>query len=281
MELANVKAEISASAKKEADMEIEIAKKRMQSEIASSQKKAAAEQELMVQNLQAEASGAKETNKELRQQLTELMQNLREERKAKENAELEMQKKLSENESQIREEATKSADEKYRLKLAENEKKLSDTQKALDEAQRKAAQGSQQLQGEILELDMENAFKDAFREDDIEPIGKGVKGSDIRQVVKNNHGAGCGVMLWEIKRTKSWKDEWIGTIKSNLLDAKANTPIIITNIMPKHITEDIGFMNGVWICKPELAIVLASLLRKGLIDVHVQKTLGTRPRHKG
>jgi hypothetical protein len=261
------------AAKKSAEAEIEIARKKFEAEARASQKKASAEQELEMKALEEDAASEKKANKELREKLSELMTELREERKAKENAELEMQKKLTAEEGKIREDAAKVADEKYRLKLAESEKKLADTQKALDEAQRKAAQGSQQLQGEILELDMEDLLRDSFRDDEIEPVAKGQRGSDIRQVVKSQRGTECGVILWEIKRTKNWTEGWIQTIKTNLRSAKANLPVIVTNVMPKQVDGDIGNVNGVWVCKPPLAVILATLLRKSLLDVGLQKAL--------
>jgi hypothetical protein len=258
---------------KEAEAELEMAKKRLESDALQMQKKASAEQEMLIKKLQDDAASAEESEKKHREQLGELMQSLREEKKARENAELEAQKKLAEEETKIREAATKEADERQRLNLAARDKTIADLQKSLDEAQRKAAQGSQQLQGEVLELDFEKALADAFRDDGIEPVAKGVKGGDIRQVVKSRSGVNCGVILWEIKRTKNWTDSWIAKLKTDLRNEKANIPIIITEVMPKQITEDIGQYDGVWICKPRLAIMLGTLLRKGLLDVGRQKAL--------
>jgi hypothetical protein len=258
---------------KEAEAELELARKKLASEAASEAKKSAAEQERTMTALREDAEAAKADGRAMREQLTELTKALREEKKAKENAELEMQKQLTHEANKIREEVQKSADEKQRLNLAAKEKTITDLQKALDEAQRKAAQGSQQLQGEIMELDLEEALAGAFRDDDLEPVAKGVKGGDIRQVVKNARGVICGVMLWEIKRTKNWTDGWIPKLKEDLRSEKANVPIIVSEVMPKQITEDMGFLNGVWVCKPQLAIILATLLRKGLLDAGVQKTL--------
>ena len=229
--------------------------------------------EAKMKDAQDEAAADKKDNQELRDQLKLLMQQLRDSNKAKENVEIEMQKKLVEEEAKIREAAEKTADEKQRLNLAARDKTIADLQKSLDEAQRKAAQGSQQLQGEIMELDLESAMTDAFRDDDIEPIAKGTKGGDIRQVVKSTRGSVCGVMLWEIKRTKNWVDGWIPKLKEDLRNEKANIPIIVTEVMPKSITDDIGTLNGVWICKPNTAIVLATLLRKSLLDAGLQKAL--------
>lgn len=249
------------------------AAKSIQAVEAKAHAEAAAKVDLKFQTMQKDAEETKKDNEELRKQLTAVMQDLRESKKAKENAELEMQRRLTQEEGKIREEATKIADEKQRLNLAAKEKTITDLQKALDEAQRKAAQGSQQLQGEIMELDFESALANAFRDDLIEPVAKGTKGGDIRHTVKSARGTVCGVMLWEIKRTKNWTDGWIAKLKADLLAERANIPIIITEVMPRQIIEDMGTMDGVWVCKPQLAIALATLLRKGLLDVGMQKAL--------
>lgn len=226
-----------------------------------------------IKDMQDEAVADKKDNQELRDQLKLLMQQLRESNKAKENVEIEMQKKLVEEEAKIRESAERTADEKQRLNLAARDKTIADLQKSLDEAQRKAAQGSQQLQGEIMELDLESAMTNAFRDDDIEPIAKGTRGGDIRQTVKSPRGTLCGVMLWEVKRTKNWVDGWIPKLKEDLRNEKANIPIIVTEVMPKSVSDDIGTINGVWLCKPNAAIILATLLRKSLLDAGLQKAL--------
>lgn len=256
--------------KKESDQNLA---KLITQEKAKAQAEATAKTSLKLKQLQDESEEDKKENKELREQLTSLLQELRESKKTMANAELEMQKKLSEEESKIREQASKEADEKQRLNLAARDKTIADLQKSLDEAQRKAAQGSQQLQGEIMELDLESAMANAFRDDDIEPIAKGTRGGDIRQVVKSPRGTVCGVMLWEVKRTKNWVDGWIPKLKEDLRNEKANIPIIVSEIMPKSISDDIGILNGVWICKPNTAIILATLLRKSLLDAGLQKAL--------
>ncbi|HSD56058.1 MAG TPA: DUF2130 domain-containing protein [Candidatus Saccharimonadales bacterium] len=283
-ELAKVKADAAEAAQKQLrgekellekqnQDELDLAKKRLEAELESRQKKANLEQELFVKTLKEDAESAKETNRQLHEQLTELTKALREERKAKASVELEAEKKIAAEEAKIREEASKAADEKQRLNLAARDKTIADLQKALDDAQRKASQGSQQLQGEIMELDLEEALANSFRDDDIEPVAKGIKGGDIRHVVKSPRGTQCGVILWEIKRTKNWTDSWIPKLKEDLRSEKANVPIIVTEVMPKQIEEDMGVLHGVWVCKPRLAIVLATLLRKGLLDAGLQKAL--------
>lgn len=110
-------------------------------------------------------------------------------------------------------------------------------------------------------------------DDDIEPVAKGTKGGDIRHTVKSPRGTVCGVMLWEIKRTKNCVDGWVPKLKEDLRAEKANIPIIITEVMPKQVTEYMGVFQGVWVCKSQLAVILGTLLRKSLLDVGLQKAL--------
>jgi len=254
-----------------ADLEIE--KKKIEQQLTNQQRKQTADQESLIKQLRDDAEAEKSASKELREQLTELTKELREARNAKENAELLAQKKIADEEARIREEVQKTADEKQRLNLAAKEKTITDLQKALDDAQRKAAQGSQQLQGEILELDLEQALENAFRDDTITPVAKGVNGADISHTVCSQSGIECGVILWEIKRTKNWTDGWIPKLKADLRSAKANIPVIISEVLPKQMETDMGQVEGVWVVKPKLAIVLATILRKGLLDVGRQKAL--------
>ena len=226
-----------------------------------------------LQRMKEDSEADKQEKTEIRGQIKELIEQIRELTKAKNNAEINAEKKLLEKENIIREEAKKNATDEQRLNLAAKDKTITDLQKALDDAQRKAAQGSQQLQGEIMELDFERALTDAFRDDSIEPIPKGVKGGDIRHVVKSPRGTVCGVMLWEMKRTKNWTDGWVAKLKENLRSEKANIPILITEATPSEMSQDIYLVNAVWVCKPNMAIILATLLRKSLLDAGYQKAL--------
>ena len=238
--------------------------------IADLDKKHAADIDEMKKKINEDSEADK---KDLREQMKGMIEQIRELTKARDNAELEADKKLLAKEQHIREEAKKTATDEQRLNIAAKDKTITDLQKALDDAQRKAAQGSQQLQGEILELDFERSLSETFRDDEIEPVAKGVKGGDICQIVKSPRGIHCGTILWEIKRTKNWTDGWIAKLKEDLRTAKANIPIIVTEAMPKELHEDLGQHDGVWICKPNMAIILASLLRKSLLDAGRQKAL--------
>lgn len=215
---------------------------------------------------------------EMRDQEMKLRQEQRKLLEKEKEMDLTIQRKIDQERSSIEEKILKQASDEHKMKDLEQEKKISDLMKALEEAKRKAQQGSQQLQGEVLELDLESTLKDAFSQDDIEPVGKGVKGADVRQIVKSPKGYNCGVILWESKRTKAWTDEWLTKLKSDLRAEKANIPVIVTSALPKDIKSGMGLKDGVWVTTYELALPLAGLLRKNLLDVAFQKAVSL---HRG
>jgi hypothetical protein len=184
---------------------------------------------------------------------------------------LEFARKMDEERKKVEEAVMKQSQETFRLKEAEKEKVISDLRKSLEDAQRKAQQGSQQTQGEVAELDLENSLKMSYPEDIISPVEKGVRGADVRQIVKTKIGNTCGVILWESKRTKAWSQEWVSKLKEDLRAEKANTAIIISTVLPEIAKNGFGFIDGVYVCSPILSIPIASLLRQRLIDVAREK----------
>ncbi len=246
---------------------LELERERLKVEIEGKSKKDSQQQELLIKKLQDDAESSKEDNKKLRDQLSELMDQLRTERKAKEDVELESKKKLAEEEAKIREDAKKLADEEHRLKQLEMQKKLDDTQKALADAQRKAEQGSQQNQGEVLELDLESDLRSEFPIDDISEIKKGQRGADIVQTVKNQRLEKCGILLWESKNA-SWQPSWITKFKEDIRNAGANIGIIVSKELPGEYGDMKNIDGSVWAVKPKLALPLATAMRFQIINVY-------------
>jgi hypothetical protein len=199
---------------------------------------------------------------------------LREEKRLLEEKEkdidLVISRKVDEQRKQTEEATLKRAVESFHLKEAEKDKIISDLKTALEDAQRKATQSSQQLQGEVLELDLEKILQDTFRDDDIQAIGKGVLGADIRQIVKTPRGTVCGTILWESKRTKAWGGDWVPKLKQDMLRDKADLAAIVSEVLPENY-DLLGQLEGIHLCSPRTVIPLTFLLRKILIDVMRQK----------
>jgi len=172
---------------------------------------------------------------------------------------LTLAKEAKENEEKIKQEAVKEVSQKSRLEKLEFEKKINDMQKALEEAQRKGKQGSQQLQGEVLELDLEQRLKATFPNDEFLPVPKGVEGGDIWQKIKYKDKV-VGSILWETKRTKAWSNSWITKLKDDSAKISASEAIIVSVVMPDGMT-NFDRKNGVWITTFEHAIGICRYIR--------------------
>lgn len=258
-----IEAKVMAAAEHRHETELEKVKAEA---VATATKKAGAEQEVLIKTLREDAESAKEESKKLRLDLSELMKSLREEKQARANADLEAQKKVAAETDKIRAAAAKNAEDKFHLKNAELEKQLNDTKKSLEEANRKAAQGSQQNQGEVLELELENRLREEFPFDEINEVKKGARGADLKQTVKNQNMAACGVLLWETKNGK-WQPAWIPKFKQDIREANASIGVIVSQEMPNDYGDMKHLETNVWVVKPRLAPVLAAALRTTILQV--------------
>jgi len=222
----------------------------------------------------------KTTNlKEARKQELELLKKQRELQEKEENMELEVTRKLDEERQKILEKATGKFEEEHRLKDAEKDKKLNDMKKQIDELKRKSEQGSQQTQGEVLELDLENILKKSFTHDNIEPVPKGIKGADVLHKVHSPSGQFCGTIVWETKRTKAWSDKWIAKIKEDQRRVKGEIAVILTTVLPKDV-RSFAHINGIWVTDYSSMVELATAIRMGLIEVAKTKQAAVGKKEK-
>ncbi len=189
---------------------------------------------------------------------------------AKEKFELEKTRQLDSERTKIKEEAEKMVLEKEKFKLEEKEKMIADLKKSLDEATRKANQGSQQTQGEVLELEIEDLLRRTFSTDEITGIAKGVNGADIRQLVRGRSGALAGTIIWETKRTKNWTEGWVQKLKDDQRTEKAEVAVLVSTVLPKTI-KTFGVYQGIWVCDITSVIGLAIALRSSLLQVALIK----------
>jgi len=180
-------------------------------------------------------------------------------------ADLDAEKKAAELVAPQLEKAKKDAEEGARLRIAEKDKIIDAQKQQLAEAQRKLEQGSQQLQGEVQELDLERRLREAFPRDTIDPVPKGQHGGDALHRVLGPQGAVCGTILWESKRTKSWAGGWPDKLKQDRRAAKADLAVIVTQAMPQGV-DSFGEVDGVWVTTPALAIQLGAALRLTLTE---------------
>lgn len=254
---------------KELSEQIESARKEAEDK---AKKKAEESIKLELEDLKSQIQEKDEKLQEGQRQELELRKKQRELEEREKAAELEIARKLDEERSRIKESTLKSYEEEHRLKDAEKDKQLTDMRKQIDDLKRKAEQGSQQNQGEVLEIELEEMLKEEFVFDEIEPVSKGVKGGDVIQTVKTQSGRICGKILWETKRTKTWSDKWLQKLKDDQRDAKADVAVIVSEVLPTGLTH-FRQIDGVWVASLSAANSLALALRVILAKVAIEKSL--------
>ena len=193
--------------------------------------------------------------------------------------ELEKQRELDAERAKISEEAGRKATEETRFIIAQLQKQLSDATKAKDDLARKLEQGSQQTQGEVLELELETSLRSEFLHDEIVPVPKGVKGADIIQRVFDRGGRLAGQIVWESKNTKVWSEGWVQKLKEDQRLVKADIAVIVSSVLPQGMT-GFALRDGVWVCEMRLALALAGALRITLESVTREKALSVGKNEK-
>ncbi len=253
----------------DAEVQVRLAKERVrvdQDALAKAREAVALE----IQDRDTQLADAKTRLQQAQQAELDLRTKTRELEEQKREFELTLARKLDDERQQIRDAAKKEATEERALKEAEKDKIIDDLRKQITEWQRKAEQGSQQAQGEVLEIELEETLRRAFPFDTIEPVLKGVHGGDVLQRVHDANGCFCGLILWESKRTKTWSDGWLPKLRDDQRAAKAQIAILTSIEMPKNLTT-FGCIDGVWVTSRPCLIGVATALRAGLIEIAAAK----------
>jgi hypothetical protein len=185
---------------------------------------------------------------------------------AKREVELTVEKRIQEGLSATREQAKKEAEEGLKLKVMEKEQTIASLQIQIEELLRRVEQGSQQLQGEVQELELEAVLRAKFPRDTIEPVPKGEYGGDALQRIIGPLGQPCGTILWESKRTKNWSDGWLVKLRDDQRTAKAEIAVIVSQTLPKGV-ESFDLIEGVWVTHSRSMLSVAVALRHSLIEV--------------
>ena len=249
-------------------------KKQLQSIIEQSLRKSIGSdyenQLVILQNAKKESD---EKLKESRQKELEFLQKENVLKQREEELELSVQRKLQEQRNELTEQIRKQELEKfslkdidYQLRQKELEKQLEDQKKLVDEMKRKAEQGSMQLQGEVQELILEELLRDNFPFDVIGEVGKGVRGADCIQTVRNQFGQECGRIIYESKRTKDFSMDWIDKLKKDMRAIGVDVAVIVTQCYPKGM-DCFGEKDGVWICSFDEVKAVSYILRDGIIKL--------------
>jgi hypothetical protein len=192
---------------------------------------------------------------------------------ARRELDLSVEKKVQDSLAATRAQAKQEAEDGLKLKMSEKEQTILAMQKQIEDLKRRAEQGSQQLQGEVQELELEGLLKQSFPADVFTPVAKGEFGGDVVHAVARGEGLVCGTILWESKRTKHWSDGWLVKLRDDQRAAKADLAVIVTQTLPKGI-ETFGHVDGVWVTSTRTFLPLAVALRHTLLELALARQAG-------
>jgi len=240
------------------DEETKKAKKAVSSDLAQKEKDLA-ELQAVIENNQEKLAEAQSAQANIIKKERELDD-------ARREIELTVEKGIRDKLIETRERAKREAEESLKLNIAEKDQTISSMQSKIEDLMKKADQGSQQLQGEVQELELEENLRREFSLDIIEPVPKGEFGGDVVQRVVSVSGQSCGMILWESKRTKNWNDGWLPKLREDQRAAKADIAVIVSQSLPKGL-DTFQTIDGVCVTHPRLVLPVATLLRQSLIEV--------------
>ena len=262
-QIAKLQDQVSAAkrAEREAQQSIERAQEeaRLKAAAENEQQRKALEEDLQRKDVELQNFRSQELA--LRRQKQELEEQQR-------NLELSLQRKLDEERAKIAASVSQREAERFAMMEAEWKKKIEDAQKSNEELRRKLEQGSQQLQGEVLELEVEQSLTTSFFHDLIEEVKKGVRGADVIQTVRTPMGIAAGKIIWEAKRAEHWSDKWVQKLQDDQKEAKADLAVLVTTVMPKGVTEPFTRIGDIWVVSPHVLRPMAETLRVILLESH-------------
>ena len=224
------------------------------------------ENEGRLKSMQNELAEKSEKVKELFKKEAEIERLKRENKEVQEQAKLSAQKDLSKQLQLEKEKIKRQAEEASELRLKELQKQLEDQKKLTDDMKRKQDQGSMQLQGEVMELAIEEWLASQFPLDTIDEIKKGAKGADCLQIVNTREQINCGTIYYESKRTKNFEKKWIEKFKNDIRDKSATIGVLVTEAMPSDM-DRMGLKDGIWICTYNEFKGLSAVLRQSIIKL--------------
>ncbi len=259
----------------EFQLRLEDEKKRLQEALEENiRKNITADFDTKLRMLEQNNKDNEEKLKQARQQQLEYLKKEQDLKNKEEELELSVQKKLQAEREKLSDEIRKLEEQRmaaketeFQLQVKELQKQLDDQKKLADEMRRKAEQGSMQTQGEVQELLLEEMLRSGFPFDQITEVGKGVRGADCIQTVRNAFGQECGKIIFESKRTKDFAGDWIDKLKADMRSQGADVAVIVTQAMPKDMNS-FGEKDGVWICSFNEARAVVTMLRDAVIKIY-------------
>jgi hypothetical protein len=123
-----------------------------------------------------------------------------------------------------------------------------------------------QLQGEVMELTIEEWLASNFPLDTIDEIKKGANGADFLQIAITQEEQNCGTIYYESKGTNAIQPTWIEKLKKDIRAKKVNLGVLVNEVLPSGM-DRMGFKDDIWSCTFEEYKGLSAVLRQSVVQV--------------
>ena len=152
------------------------------------------------------------------------------------------------------------------------------TQVKIDEMSKQLKQKSMEVQGEVQEELIEDYLRSKFPSDTVEEVKKGAKGADCILTINNKDNQKLAQIYFESKDHKTFKEEWVSKLLSDMKDKNINYGVLVTTAMPKDYNKQHdGYVERhgkrIMIIPMNYPIIhmLVSFIKVNLINEHKSK----------
>jgi hypothetical protein len=215
----------------------------------------------------------------LKPQLTEQARALQVAQESEKNLRLQLDAQKKAQEAEIEKAVTTQLSEQRAVLAQQSEKDLakkdSEYKREMDKLRAQLKDMTKRLEkktanelGETPEIDLFEALRDSFSEDQIIRIKKGQPGADIRQTVLD-HSQECGRIVFDSKNHMAWRNDFVSKLRQDQLEAGADHAILSTTVFPSG-QKELCIVDGVVVVNPARAIYVVQILRAAVVSLHRQ-----------
>src|SRR5712692_980638 len=131
--------------------------------------------------------------------------------------------------------------------------------------------------GEGAEINLFEALRDKFPQDEVTRVGKGKEGADIIHKITDGHRA-CGFIVYDSKNRNAWRNGYVSKLRRDQLAAKADHAVLATQVFPAGARQ-LHIQDAVIVSNPARIMVIVEMLRKHMIQIHTLQ-LSTESRNE-
>lgn len=191
-----------------------------------------------------------------------------------------LREELAKERTQIRKSLEKAHAEKLDQEREKNSAQMLKLEKRLEHLQQQLRSKNAEDSGEGASIDLLEELKREFPHDDIRRVRGAREGADILHRVVEN-GEECGRIVYGSKRRRAWRHEYLTSLRSDQLAARAEHAILATQVLPAGATQ-LHLQDGVIALNPARAALVAAVLRRHIIQLHATRVSGVaRPDKTG